>query len=146
MKMKAQISAISGFWRTLLMISLFLGWAGYPGGKVARAQSSADPNPALVRDINQEPAMISTSHIVSMNGALYFSLYNYSSACQLWKSDGSESGTQLIKVINPNGDSFIPGTENSLSSLMRTCSLQHRMLSIALNYGRRTVPSPGRKC
>jgi ELWxxDGT repeat protein len=144
--MKPQITTISGFWRAFLIASLFLGWASFPDGKLARAQSGADPNPVLVRDINQEPAMISTSHIVSMDGVLYFSLYNYSSTCQLWKSDGSESGTQLIKVINPNGDSFIPGTGNSLSSLMRACSLQHRMLSIALNYGRRTVPSPGRKC
>jgi ELWxxDGT repeat protein len=91
-----KITTTSRCWRAFLVASLFLGLAGLPGWQPARAQIGGDPNPSLVRDINQEPATISTSHIVSMNGALYFSVYNYSSTCQLWKSDGTPQGTQMF--------------------------------------------------
>jgi ELWxxDGT repeat protein len=96
MNSKFQNLTVSRCWRALLVFSLFLGLVILPGRQPVGAQSGAEPNPALVRDINQQPAMISTSHIVSLNGALFFSLYNYSNTCQLWKSDGSSQGTQMF--------------------------------------------------
>ena len=53
----------------------------------------------LVKDINQGSGDSSPSGLVNVNGTLFFSVYNGTSSGELWKSDGTEAGTERVKVI-----------------------------------------------
>lgn len=67
--------------------------------------------PRLVKDINTNYGSISSSSFFKeLNGTLLFtatsnSIGNYYR--QLWRSDGTENGTYLLKIINPNYDTNI---------------------------------------
>src|SRR4051812_4954434 len=43
----------------------------------------------------------SPSNLTEMNGLLYFTANDGSNGQELWKSDGTVAGTQLVKDINP---------------------------------------------
>src|SRR5688572_2675041 len=60
--------------------------------------------PELVLDI--EPGVFDSgpASLANVNGTLFFSAKG-----QLWKSDGTADGTQLVKVIRPGGDAGITG-------------------------------------
>ncbi|WP_460946859.1 ELWxxDGT repeat protein [Spirosoma daeguense] len=58
----------------------------------------------LVKDINPGTDFSSPNNLIEMNGTLYFTADNGLSGHELWKSDGSESGTQLVKNINLTGN------------------------------------------
>jgi ELWxxDGT repeat protein len=45
----------------------------------------------------------------NLNGTLYFSAYDGENGRELWKSDGTEAGTVLVKDIFPGTDSGSPG-------------------------------------
>src|SRR6266511_1197498 len=68
----------------------------------------------MVKDINpghiySRPADSSPGGFTKVNGALFFSADDGAHGRELWKSDGTEAGTELFKDINPgSGDSF-PG-------------------------------------
>ena len=56
----------------------------------------------LVKDINPGGASTITSQI-DLNGLLIFGAYEPVHGSELWRSDGTDSGTVMIKDINPGG-------------------------------------------
>ncbi len=51
------------------------------------------------------------SQLTNVGGTLFFRAYTYESGYELWKSDGTSSGTVLVKDINTN--SSVAGTTDS---------------------------------
>jgi ELWxxDGT repeat protein len=47
----------------------------------------------------------SPGDFTNVNGTLFFTADDGAHGFQLWKTDGTEAGTTVVKVINPNGDS-----------------------------------------
>jgi ELWxxDGT repeat protein len=52
------------------------------------------------------PCSSSPSSLTNVNGTLFFSADDGSSGEELWKSDGTEAGTELVKDINPSDSSW----------------------------------------
>ena len=51
------------------------------------------------------------NNFASLNGIVYFSADNGSNGFELWKSDGTDAGTEMVKDINPgSGSSFSTST------------------------------------
>ncbi len=77
--------------------------------------------------------------MTNVNGVLYFSATNGSAVNgqELWKSDGTDAGTTIVKDINARpangsfGDFYV--VNNTLFLLLQT-------LSMVLNYGKATAP------
>lgn len=66
---------------------------------------------------SQVPLRLSSGYSAAMNGILYFvALGSGSSDYQLWRSDGTEAGTYVVKTINPTRDAFSVYVQNSFSS------------------------------
>lgn len=64
----------------------------------------------LVKDIiSGGNSSVSNTEIIAFAGAVYFMANdgNHLNGWELWTSDGTESGTKLVKDINPNGPSYI---------------------------------------
>src|SRR5262249_2924237 len=55
----------------------------------------------LVKDINSFRFGSDPSLLVDVNGTLFFSADDGVHGGQLWKSDGTEKGTVMVKEINP---------------------------------------------
>jgi ELWxxDGT repeat protein len=72
---------------TLSIIS-FLGW------------SSMAQVPVLVKDLNTQ-GNGSPQRLTNVDGTLYFVANNGTNGNELWKSDGTEAGTAMVKDINP---------------------------------------------
>jgi ELWxxDGT repeat protein len=60
----------------------------------------------LVKDINpiKASASLSPEELVDVNGTLYFTADDWQHSQELWKSDGTEAGTTLVRDINPAGN------------------------------------------
>jgi len=54
------------------------------------------------------PASSFPSGFTNVNGTLFFTAGDDTTGYELWKSDGTEAGTVLVKDINPGGDSSFP--------------------------------------
>ncbi|HRW08802.1 MAG TPA: hypothetical protein P5121_27050, partial [Caldilineaceae bacterium] len=65
--------------------------------------TAAPPSPYLVADINQSAGTESAeiSRLITLDGVAYFVACDYVHGCELWKSDGTTGGTQLVKDIYP---------------------------------------------
>ena len=48
-------------------------------------------------------------HFTAVGNTFYFSAYTYTNGTELWKSDGTESGTVMVKDINNGSGSGSPG-------------------------------------
>jgi ELWxxDGT repeat protein len=77
----------------------------------SRASTSADPAPELVEDIYLGPgsSIPPLFSIAELNGKVYFNARTAVEDEELWVSDGTLSGTELVKDINPTAGS-IPGS------------------------------------
>lgn len=55
----------------------------------------------MVKDIFLGGSSSSPASLTNVNGTLYFSANNGTVGAELWKSDGTAAGTELVKDINP---------------------------------------------
>ena len=69
---------------------------------------SGDVQPVMVADINAEWVQGSANYLAKMGDALYFQGYDSIHGYQLWKSDGTTTGTFMVTDINETGGSFYP--------------------------------------
>jgi ELWxxDGT repeat protein len=53
-----------------------------------------------------------------VNGTLFFRAYEPSSGGELWKSDGTEAGTALVKDIFPGSDWSFPEQLTSVDGML----------------------------
>src|SRR5574340_326021 len=92
--MRAIPSGICGIWPlwfTSLLIAFFIVFA---------TNVWAVPQPFLVKDINTiDPAGSTPQSLVEINGITYFSADDGIHGQELWRSDGTEKGTWLVKDI-----------------------------------------------
>ena len=78
-----------GSWRARLVAMLAVGLVGLAS---VPSTGYAASTPTLVRDINESPSSGSPHDFVEFDGTAFFA-----SSTGLWKSDGTESGTELVK-------------------------------------------------
>ena len=62
------------------------------------------PSPKLIKDINPGEGGSFANEFTSVGNTLYFKAFNGVDGTELWKSDGTEEGTQLVKDIRPGSD------------------------------------------
>ncbi len=65
------------------------------------------PAPRLVKDINTDTPNSYPSSLVEWKGELYFAAVDKINGVGLWKSDGSDDGTTLIKAVYPGEENFV---------------------------------------
>src|SRR5690349_18868939 len=60
-------------------------------------------------EVLEERALLSASpsNLVGLNGALYFTATDPKYGAELWRSDGSPTGTALVKVLGSGGASLM---------------------------------------
>lgn len=94
----------------------FIGHVGEPEGRTPplglwRTNGTADGT-RLIKDIGNGPAFRGTfppDVLFKLNGILFFNAYGPNSeGRELWKSDGTEEGTVLVKDIDPGSNSSSP--------------------------------------
>ena len=71
---------------------------------------AADAEPAMVKDIYPGADSSYPLSLVNVNGTIYFEANDGTSGAELWKSDGTESGTVLVKDIYPGAESSYPSS------------------------------------
>ncbi len=68
--------------------------------------------PVLVKDINRtSPPGVGARELINVNGQVFFMANDGLTGFELWKSDGTAGGTQLVKDISPV-DSYPGGFTN----------------------------------
>ncbi|MDZ4851858.1 MAG: hypothetical protein SGI77_21425, partial [Pirellulaceae bacterium] len=67
--------------------------------------SSSSPRIALVKDIFSGTGSSEPSWLTEVNGVVYFSASDSVAGSELWKSDGTKSGTSRVKNISLDGGS-----------------------------------------
>ena len=60
---------------------------------------------SLFKDIVPGPGSSYPGNLIEVNGTLFFSAFHPDTGSELWKSDGTEAGTVLVRDINPAGSS-----------------------------------------
>src|SRR5262245_39438832 len=64
--------------------------------------------PELVSDFTEGTASTIFGSSIDVNGTLFFSVNDTNQVAQLWKSDGTEAGTQVVKDNLPGRGSLLP--------------------------------------
>src|SRR5262249_59482779 len=87
---------------------------GVHGAELWTSDGTADGT-ALVKDINPgaadgRPGVIAPQRLVDVGGIAYFSATTTGAGSELWRSDGTEAGTTLVKDINPGAGGSGPTT------------------------------------
>ena len=72
---------------------------------------------SLPRDVNAVSPSAATAHLTDVGGTLFFTTDDGASGQELWKTDGTEAGTVLVKDIRPGSAASVP---NSLLNLNGT--------------------------
>ena len=97
-----RLNSIITILQSLITITIFL-MACQP----SYGQNGVDSlDVGLVKDINQGSSGSLLSSPTDVNGTLFFAATDGQYGNELWMSDGTTAGTQLVKDINPNGDSL----------------------------------------
>src|SRR5207302_399773 len=93
-------------------ILFFYAYDGTHGQELWKSNGTATGT-VLVKDINPNNSNPNggnsyVADITNVNGVAFFSAENGTNGRELWKSDGTEAGTVLVKDINPGSSSGIP--------------------------------------
>src|SRR5438093_723651 len=72
---------------------------------VLLTRSALAQSPFLVKDIGSLRESSNPNLFMGANGTAFFRADDGVNGIELWKSDGTEWGTTLVKDINPAGDS-----------------------------------------
>ena len=62
----------------------------------------------MVTDINPGPGALYLGHLTNVGGTLFFAANDGSNGEELWKSDGTSTGTTLVKDINSGSSGSYP--------------------------------------
>ncbi len=78
----------------------------------------------MVTDLNPNGDGLFTQYsdhaFAELNGNIFFYGSDGVNGIQLWKSDGTAAGTQIVKIINPTGDIIGPGAITTTSDIVST--------------------------
>ena len=103
-----------------------------------------DAGTKLVKDINQSQGLFNDSnpsHLTNVAGTLFFAADDGIHGQELWSSDGTAPGTQLVRDLNPGEESSFP---QYLANVGGTLFLQAATPLEAPSCGRPSRdPSPG---
>lgn len=94
-----------------LLVLLLMNWSA-----LSQIQSHI-PKPYLVADINTAPNSSSPANLTPMDGILYFAASDNNQDTELWRSDGTISGTFQVENLNPSRSSaptHLTSADNSL--------------------------------
>ncbi len=82
--------------------------------------NTSDPgnNIELVKDIVPGQTSSNPGNITNVSGTIFFTISPDRADAQLWKTDGTENGTTLVKDINPGGINSYYGLVGMGSTLM----------------------------
>lgn len=80
---------------------------------------------------------------IEMNGILYFSANDIDLGIELWRSDGTEAGTYLVKDINPNNNESNRVARESFPSYFSTLNNKIYFVAFHPSYGREIWVSDG---
>ncbi len=101
------------FWASLLgLVQHPTSWTSRPSAPGQRLRRPAQlrleqledrtaPATFLLKDISPGASSSAPQHMVNVNGVLFFLADDGSTGLELWKSDGTSSGTVLVKDIRP---------------------------------------------
>jgi ELWxxDGT repeat protein len=67
------------------------------------------PAPRLLKDINSGDGSSSAEMFVAFNGVVYFRANDGLHGIELWKTDGTEKGTNLVADLHPGEAHAVPG-------------------------------------
>jgi len=90
--------------------TLFFASAVDPYGFELWKSDGTTDGTVMVKDINPGlgdslfPGASEARLMVNINGTLYFAANDGANGIELWKSDGTDTGTVMVKDINPTGD------------------------------------------
>ena len=91
--------------------TLYFGANNGTGGKELWKSNGTDAGTVMVKDVNPTgnsyPGFPSTN-MCAMNGILYFSATNGTNGYELWRSNGTDAGTTLVKDILAGASSAYP--------------------------------------
>jgi ELWxxDGT repeat protein len=85
------------------------------GDRASRLKDINPGSPNVLYNPGSDP-----NHFKSTGQFLFFSAFNPTNGNELWKTDGTEVGTVLVKDINLNGDSNPDNLEN-VGSVVLCC-------------------------
>ena len=64
--------------------------------------------PSLVKDINQRSGIVNANQLTDVGSTLFFTANGDGDGVELWKSDGTSSGTSLVSDANLQREVPIP--------------------------------------
>lgn len=88
-------------------------FAGPSSRSVQSTIEALEPRRLLAVTAGSEP-----TNLFGLNGALYFSANDSNTGFELWKTDGTEGGTVLVKDILPSPESSLPGEFASVGNTL----------------------------
>jgi len=98
----------------------FVANDGVHGFELWRSDGTA-AGTTLVKDIYVVPDDYDFAKVMSLtnvNGTLFFTADNGSAGIELWKSDGTNAGTVLVKDINPGGQGSTPAWLTDVNGML----------------------------
>jgi ELWxxDGT repeat protein len=101
--------------------------------------SNAQSPFTVVKYINSTTLGSSAANLININGTVYFSANNRINGAELWKTDGTDAGTVMVKDIFPGSSGSATG---NLVNVITPCFLQPMMAPMEQSFGKATEQKP----